>query len=295
MNIYTELYPPFFPFALTYFFDPLKIEHSWLYALMMTFLLYGINLTACLIESTVELIRSSNHRLKRAAALLIHLALLLTMIAHLLDGFYGETQQGSISEESVVIPGIGRVATRSVENIYHPDGTLKDTEVVLDIVRTEGEQIEQNIAYNEPALFDNGVWEILIQSGENEVDGFTIENRATNQVFTLSLNNKTRINEGTLTLQRVLRTQMGPFAQINWQPKKGSAESKIMALSSSAGRHSMIMLNGEQLHFKELTYRPVATVMVRYNPAILLVTFALIISTIGLVMLKLPWRQRESK
>ncbi len=295
MNIYSELYPPFFPFDLNYFFDPVKIEHSWLYALMITLLLYGISLTACLIESTINLIKTSNHRLKRVAALLIHLALLLMMVTHLVDGFYGKTLQGSLSQEGVLIPGIGQVATRSIENIYHPDGTLKDTKLVLDIVRTEGEQIERHIAYNEPALFDNGTWEIIIQSGEKVIDGFTIENRATSQVVTLSSTKETRINEGVLTLQRIVRTQMGPFALVDWQPKFGKPAQKIIGLSSSAGRHSVIVLNGEQFHFKGLTHQLVATVMVRYNPAILLASFALIISAIGLVLLKSPWRQKEVK
>jgi ABC-type cobalt transport system substrate-binding protein len=293
MNIYAELYPPFFPFDLNYFFNPIKIEHSWLYILIIMFLLYGINLSACLIESTFDLFKSSTHRLKQIAALLIHLALLLTMTAHLFDGFYGETQQGVISQDGVLIPGIGHVATHAIETTYHPDGSLKDTKVDLTIVRTNGEQTEHYIAYNEPAIFDNGKWEIIIQSGGNELNGFTIENRSTNQLIYLSVNKETHIDGGTLTLQKMVRTQMGPFAQINWKPKSGKVESKVIALSSSAGRHSTIMLNESQLHFKELTYLPVATVMVRYNPAILLVIFALIISAIGLVMLRPPWRQKN--
>ncbi|MCF6280821.1 MAG: hypothetical protein L3J28_01215 [Candidatus Polarisedimenticolaceae bacterium] len=293
MNIYTDLYPPFFPFDLNYFFDPVRIEHSWLYALIITFTLYGINLSACLIESAVELIQSKSQRLHRTAALLIHLALLLTMGAHLVDGFYGQTQHGVISQEGVLIPGIGLVRTEYIENIQHPDGSLKDTKVGLKIERANGEKINQTIAYNEPAIFDNGEWEIIIQSGENKVRGFIIKSDNSGQEISLTTEIAKQVGSGSVTLQGMINTQMGPFAQLTWQAEDGTTETKIIALTTTAGRHSSLTLGQEVFQFKELTYRPMAAVMVRYNPAILLIALALFISTIGLIMLKPVWWRRE--
>jgi hypothetical protein len=293
MNFHTALYPPFFHFDLNYFFDPVRIEHSWLYALIITFSLYGINLSASIIESAVDLVQSQTQRLRRTAALLIHLAILLTMVAHLFDGFYGQTQQGVISNEGVTIPGIGLVTAQSVENIYHPDGSLKDTKVALTVQRDNGERIEQSIAYNEPALFDNGEWEIIIQSGNREVSGFIISNRSRGEEIRLIPKSAVQTRDGTLTLLNMLNTQMGPFAQISWKPNSGKRETTVIALNTAAGRHSKLLLNQTEFHFKEFTYRPVATVMVRYNPAILLISFALIISAIGTILLKPTWWRRE--
>lgn len=293
MNIYADLYPPFFPFDLNYFFDPVRIEHSWLYALIITFILYGINLSACLIESAVDLFQSKIQRRRRTAALLIHFALLLTMGAHLIDGFYGQTQHGVISQEGVLIPGIGLVRTESVESIQHPDGSLKDTRVGLKIERANGEKIKQTIAYNEPAIFDNGEWEIIIQSGEREVRGFSIKSDSSGEEISLTAEITEPVGTGTVTLQGMIKTQMGPFAQLIWRAEDGTAETKIIALSTTAGRHSSLTLGQEVFQFKELTYRPMAAVMVRYNPAILLISFALLISTIGLIMLKPIWWRRE--
>ena len=289
MNIYVDLYPPFFPFDLNYFFDPIRIEHSWLYALMVTFLLYGINLSACLIESVVDLIQSKSQRIRRSAALLIHLALLLTMGAHLFDGFYGETRQGMITQEGVLIPGIGLVNTESVNSIYHPDGSLKDTEVLLNIKSADGNETVQRIAYNEPAIFDNGKWEIIIQSGTKQPRGFVLTNMEEGDDIPLTDGQPHQLGGGFLTLQGMVETRMGPFAKISWKPRQGGRETKIIALSPSAGEHSKLNLGGERYQFKRLIYEPTAAVMVRYNPAITLVILALLISTAGLILLCACW------
>ena len=295
MNIYADIYPPFFPFDLNYFFDPIRAEHSWLYALIITFFIFSINLTACLIESAVELVQSNTQRLRRSAALLIHLALLLTMGAHLLDGFYGETQQGTISNDGVLIPGIGLVNTTSVNNIYHPDGSLKDTEVILNIERADGEKQVQRIAYNEPAIFDNGEWEIIIQSGNKQATGFVLAHIKGGGEIALTDDRAHELKSGFIALQGMVQTKMGPFAQISWKPHQSNRETKIIALNSSAGQHSKLNLSGELYQFKELIYEPSAAVMVRYNPAILLVILALIIASIGLILLKPIGFRRQSK
>ena len=287
MNLYPDLYPPFFPFDLNYFFDPVRIEHSWLYALLVTFSLFGINLTACLIESLVELFQSDSQRTRRSAALLIHLALLLTMGAHLFDGFYGQTQQGMISQEPLLIPGIGLVHAESVDNFYHPDGSLKDTEVILKIKRADDETITKRIAYNEPAIFDGGEWEIIIQSGDKQADGFVLSSLSGKRDLRLTHHRPEQLANGFLALQGMVNTQMGPFAQISWKPNQGKRVTKIIALNQTAGQHNRLELSGEVYQFKELVYKPLAAVMVRYNPAILLVALALLISAVGLILLSL--------
>ena len=50
MNHYPKLYPKFFNLDLNFFFHPVRGEHFWLYALLLTFSLFGINLLACTIE-----------------------------------------------------------------------------------------------------------------------------------------------------------------------------------------------------------------------------------------------------
>ena len=97
MNSYPELYPSFFHLDLNYFFRPARVEHSWLYALLLTFTLFGVNLLACIIDSVIRLLNNRAGRLKASAALLFHVALVTTMIAHLVEGFYGSTQIGRAS------------------------------------------------------------------------------------------------------------------------------------------------------------------------------------------------------
>ena len=293
MNFNPDLYPPFFPFDLNYFFDPVRPVHVWLYGLLVTFTLLGLNLGACLIESIVELFQSQSRWQKRSAALLIHIALLLTMAAHLYDGFYGQTQQGAITRQGVDIPGIGQAHAISVKNYYHPDDSLKETEATLSMQLTNGEKLEKTIAYNEPAIFEGGVWEIIIQSGQNQPSGIVLINDANGHEIELAQERSLRLTSGYLTLSGMVSTQVGPFARLSWKPYQGPREQLFIALNPNAQRHNDILLSGERYRFKEMFMEPIIAVMVRYNPAILLVILGLLISTAGLILLLPQWGSRS--
>ena len=292
MNFNPDLYPPFFPFDLNYFFDPVRPVHFWLYGLIATFTLFSLNLSACLVESIVELLQSQGQRLKRCAALLIHIALLLTMAAHLYDGFYGQTQQGTITSQGVNIPGIGLVHAKSVQNFYHPDDSLKETEATLSMQLTNGEKLEKTIAYNEPAIFDGGIWEIIIQSGQNQPSGIVLIDDANGKEIKLAHEQSLRLAGGFLTLSGIVSTQVGPFAQLSWKPFQGPRVQQFIALNPNTKRHNSIMLSGERYRFKEMLMEPIVAVMVRYNPAIALVILALVISAVGLILLAPQWGTR---
>ena len=65
MNNHPELYPTFLHLDLNSFFQPVRSEHLWLYALLVTFSLFGINLLASTIDSTIRLINVKAGRLRK--------------------------------------------------------------------------------------------------------------------------------------------------------------------------------------------------------------------------------------
>ena len=127
MNFYPEVYPPFFPFNLKFFFNPIQPVHFWLYLLIFILFLFGINLLACSIESTIKIFKTKAGRIKRIAALCSHIAILLALAAHLYEGFGMEEGQVMINSSGKFLKNIGFTSLAFLENEKYPDGSLKDT------------------------------------------------------------------------------------------------------------------------------------------------------------------------
>lgn len=285
MNSYPELYPKFFHLDLNYFFRPARSEHSWLYALLLTFALFGVNLIACIVESVIRIANNRKARLKEIAALLFHVALLITMVAHLYEGFYASTQKLPITAQGVELPELGKVRVESLKNIYYPDNSLKDTEVTLSFSKPGGQRLSKNIAFNEPAIFDRGRRQVAMLSGQVTPSGVVISRSTDNRKLSLEENKPLPLEGGNLHLRGFFETGNGlPYAQFLWQPDNGNLQQHIMALGADAP-HAQIEIDGVSYRFDRVTEAPYIVAIVRYNPAIPLMLISLILASIATVML----------
>ena len=324
MNSHPELYPSFFHLDLNYFFHPARGEHVWLYALLLTFTLFGINLLACIIDSVIRLLNNRAGRLKASAALLFHVALVTTMIAHLVEGFYGSTQRLPITAQGVELPALGRVQVGSLKNIYYPDNSLKDTEVALSFSKPDGQRISKDIAFNQPAIFDGGRRQVVMLSGQMMPSGVVIARSADDQEFRLEPNKAQPLESGNLVLQGLFETTTGlPYAQLLWQGdghgkdaapddenrharlphpnplpggeganeslrefhvNDGNQQQHMMALNAGMP-HSQIRVDGELYQFRGVIETPLIVAIVRYNPAVPLMLVSLILASAAIFLL----------
>jgi len=285
MNMNPEIYPPFFPFDLQFFFQPTLTVHWWLYLLLITFSFFAINMVACFIESLIRIKSATTGKLRLFIGIFIHAALILTMAAHIYDGFYGSSGQATLSPEPTLITGIGNVSALSVHNTHHPDGSLKDTEVILKISQKNAESTQQRIAYNEPATFENGQREIIIQGGQNRPAGVILIRKHDGEIFEMMPYRPQQINGGRLTLKGVYQSQMEVLiAQFVWEKISEQPQLLTMALHDGMVRHNKITVDNEILGYKEMLEVPVVAVMTRYNPAIPIILLSLLVATIGTVL-----------
>ncbi len=285
MNMNPEIYPPFFPFNLTFFFQPVLAVHWWLYLLFLTFGLFAVNMIACFIESLIRLRTATTGRLRLLAGIFIHAALILTMAAHIHDGFYGGSGQATLSPEPTPLAGIGEVSARAVHSTYHPDGSLKDTEAILRIVRPDGETVEARMAYNEPITFDGGRREIIIQGGEKRPAGVLLVRKSDGETLEMMPYRPQSVGEGRLTLRGVYLSEMRVLiGQFVWEKIAEEPQLLTMALHHKLPRHNKITVAGEVLEYKEMLEVPVVAVMTRYNPAIPIILLSLLFASIGTVL-----------
>ncbi len=294
MNMNPELYPPFFPFDLTFFFRPALTVHWWLYLLLITFSLFAVNMVACFIESLIRLKTATTGRHKLFIGIFIHAALILTMAAHVYDGFYGTSGQATLTPKATSIAGIGDVTALSVHNSYHPDGSLKDTEVALKITQDNGQSIGKRMAYNEPAIFDGGQREIIVQSGQERPVGVVLVRKSDGAVFDMMPYQPHQINGGQLTLKGVYQSPMRVLiAEFVWEKVATQPQLLTMALHAEMVRHNKITVADEQLEYKEMLTVPVVAVMTRYNPAVPIILLGLLAASIG-TLLQISFARRQA-
>lgn len=295
MNNHPELYPTFFHLDLNSFFQPVRSEHIWLYALLVTFSLFGINLLACTIDSTIRLINVKAGRLKASAALLFHVALLITMVAHLFEGFSASTNRTMISTQGMELPGLGTAQVESLKNLYYPDNSLKDTEVTLRFSMPDGQQLRKEIAFNEPAIFDGGRRQVVMLSGQVMPAGVAITRDMDNQEFRLETNKPQVLENGNLVLQGLFKADNEiPFAQFLWQMDNGSQQQLFMALDTSQQHHAQMNIAGTIYRFKEITTTPFIVAIVRHNPAVPLMIISLMLASIATFLL-IRWLKTRNK
>lgn len=293
MDRFPEIYPPFFPNDLNFFFDPVRIEHTWLYILLFTFSLFTVNLVACIIETMVRMVQARGARPRPLAALLFHMALALILLAHLYDGIYGHEYRVALDDQVTVLPDIGEVRVEALQRHYHPDGSMKETEVDLWFRLTDGRELTRRIAYNEPALFAGGTREILIQQGDHRASGVIVSRVTDGATLDLMPHEPQRIGSGHLVLRGVSMSEMDlPVAHLLWIREDGRYETRFMVLDTKVARHAEIDVAGERIRYQGPVTTPVAFVLVRYNPAIPLVLAGLLLTTLGtLVLIRWHWRR----
>jgi hypothetical protein len=294
MDRFPRLYPPFFPNDLNFFFDPVRIEHAWLYALLVTFSLFTVNLIACIIETVVGMLQSGGIRLKPVAALMFHVALVAILIAHLHDGIYGEHHRVRLDRHGVEVPGLGVVQAEALQRHFHPDGSLKETEATLLFRLADGQTVRKTIAYNEPALFEGGTREVLIQQGGHEPAGVIVTRASDGTEIEFMPGAPHRVAGGHLILRNLYMSQMDVPVADFWFQHPGGRHPLMMVLDERVPRHAQFEIAGERYHYKGLVTSPVALVVVRYNPAIPTVLVGLLLSSIATLLLIRWMRTRRS-
>jgi hypothetical protein len=267
--------------------------HGWLYLLLLTFTLFGINLMACSIDTFIRLINNRAGRLKASAALLFHVALLVTMVAHLYEGFYASTERTMINEQERELAEIGTVRMESLKNIYHPDNTQKDAEVTLLFDRPDGQHVKKEIAFNEPAIFDGGRRQVVMLTAQKRPAGVIIHSDKENRSYHFMPDKPQHISTGLLVLQGLFQDRNRiNYAQFLWMGINGQQQQLFMVLDNRLPQKSQININGTIYRFQELVEMPFIVAIIRHNPAIPLILLGLILASFAVILLIVWIRNR---
>ena len=293
MNFLPDQYPRFALLDFSFFVQPVRSVHFWFYALIIVFTLFGINISICSVEAFFRLLKTKGNRRRQIAALLCHLSIVLALAAHLHEGLAGSSRQVKIGSRSMNLPGLGRTKTVSITRSTHPDGSLRDTEAVLDFELVDGRTIKKKISYNNPAIFNSGKDQVIILHGESEPTGLILTDSKGRTLPPLMLRSSLSLAGGVLTLNKIFQVQHGIlFAAISWKPEHNPGKTDYLALDHRLKRHNRVMAGPDVYTYVKTVEEAVIHAMVRHNPSIPYMLVSVLLLGSGCLLL-IPWGQTD--
>ena len=293
MNFLPDQYPRFALLDFGFFLQPVRAVHVWFYVLMLVFTLFGINISICTVEAFFRLLKTKLNRRRQIAALFCHLSIILALAAHLHEGLAGSSQQMRIGSRRINVPRIGRTKTASVTRSTHPDGSLKDTEAVLDFESANGKITKRKISYNNPAIFNSGKDQVILLHGENNPIGLILADSKGRRLPPLTIRSPLSLAGGVLSLSRIFPAQNKVlFAAVTWSTENNHRKTHFLALDRRFKGHSQVMAGPDVYTFAETLEEASIHAMVRHNPSIPYMLASVLLLGAGCALL-IPWGQQR--
>ncbi|MBI4917515.1 MAG: hypothetical protein HY825_16870 [Acidobacteria bacterium] len=126
-----------------FFTDP-SPWHLWLYLLVPVLGLYGLNTLLCTWDTTVERWRKGQHSPWQHGPAIVHAALLVALLAHLVGGFGSRDGDPVVVGRDWTALGDGRrVRLGDLRPEFHPGGQLAQLTASLDVA-AEGQDVPES-------------------------------------------------------------------------------------------------------------------------------------------------------
>lgn len=303
MNFNSGLYPPFFPFDLNFFFNPIRPVHFWLYLLLAVYLVFGGSLLFSTLDTLLDIIdslkkknfgRNNTPQVKTKfsprtlGAFFVHLAILLAMIAHLYEGFGGSSQRMVIGGDEnggaySRIEQIGKIKINSMNTTYYPDQSMKDSIIQAVFTLEDGTILSKTISYNNPAIFDFGTKEVILEQPRMTIIGITVVNEKMAKKLDLPFMKTVELHKGKLTFQGARQMGKGMnVAYLKWQNEKGEKKELFLMIGRNFTSHNTINIGGQSYKFFNVIEKPTFVALVRFNPSIPLILVSLVFISVGI-------------
>jgi hypothetical protein len=234
------------------------------------------------------------------SAILVHLSLVLMLFAHLIEGFYSSSerivigQPDSMGRKDRDIKGIGRVSVKDLRQIHYQDGSLKDMIIQLETLTRDKRLIKNQISYNNPATFNWGMDEIILQNGEKVYSGLVLKDDA-NQEYLLQPRKFVNLKNGKLRLTGIFDMERGwKIAEVNFYAsaknredlsRQKPSQTFFVAVNPEVQSHKSFTVNGVNYTLLRPLEDFFLLALARNNPSIPLSALAAILMTIGIIFM----------
>jgi hypothetical protein len=162
MNFAPERYEGLHGEDINFFFRNVSLINGWFYLLFAGLVLYGINAFFCTLDSVLVKLRAGVKNVTLYGGSVVHLAFMLTLVAHLVGGL--GSKQGApvtITDKPVSYGGV-ELSVAGIETSIYPNGMPKVVQATIKVRQGEKE-FERILGYNQPVALDLGAKEFLLK------------------------------------------------------------------------------------------------------------------------------------
>lgn len=159
------------------FFQPVRWEHAWFYALLGVLALYALNTALCTWDSVVQKLATKVREPSAWAPALMHVSFLLALLAHLVGGLWTVDHAPVVVGRDWAQVGPGQQArVTALAQEHLSDGRPKSVQATVELRDGSGAVRTETLGYNEPLTWDLGRELLLLEqagqhprTGENAV------------------------------------------------------------------------------------------------------------------------------
>ncbi len=264
---------------LRFFLEPIRWEHSWLYALAAVVTVWGLSALLCTYDTLRSHIKRRVSHPAAYGAPLLHLCFALGLVAHLWGGLTGESRQHIVGSAPTQIAG-ARYALAEVHTERYPNRQVRSVTVELER-QQQGKSERVTIGYNQPLLFEAGAKELLLMR-QTSMPIAVLMHRG--ERVSLAQGATRTVKEEQITLLRVYRG--------------GSLRVPVAELSVTGQRPDRFMVplgaavDGRQTRFVALRGSPAVLLTERDNPSMPLVLLTSLLAVVGVLLV--VWQRLRS-
>lgn len=278
MNYFPKHYEGLSGEDITFFFKNVKPINTWFYLMFVGFIMYGICIFCCTLDSIIKKARSRTRKIPLYGAAIVHIGFLITLAAHLIGGIWSESGMPITIADKWVQAGEYELKVTGLETTSYPNGMPRKITAQMKI-RKDGEEFDDTLGFNNPVLLDSGTKLFLLRNYGNinaivlNVDGMTMN---------LNINDVIEINGPRVLLSNLYLPPQFPLPVIQLVSRGEDGEYNKTYVR--VGSQNSQTINGANVTFEGLKATPAVVVSVKENASIPITFYAIGCFSTGMIL-----------
>ncbi|MDR4504521.1 MAG: cytochrome c biogenesis protein ResB [Candidatus Scalindua sp.] len=270
MNYWPQYYAGLSGEDIKFFFQEVHPIHIWFYVMFLAFIMYGISIFFCTLDSVVRKIRTRTRKFPLYGASIVHIGFLITLAAHLIGGIGSESGTPITVAGSWVATDDFEIKVEDFNSTSYPNGMPKRIYATMKL-RRNGQEIERVLGYNNPIVLDHGAKEILLSTYGNMPESIILD--VSGEAYDLRVGDAVTINGTKVYLADIFLPPRVRLPVAMFVSQGGETKNNQMYLP--IGKQNRQNILGKELTFIDINTSTAVVFTVKNNPSIPLTLVAI--------------------
>ncbi len=264
---------------INFFFQHVSPVNGWFYLLFAGFVLYGINAFFCTIDSVTVKLRAGVKNVTLYGGTVVHLAFMITLLAHLVGGLYSTSGRPITITNEPVKCGDVELSVKAIEVVSFPNGMPREVRATIRVKRGE-EEFDRILGYNQPVVFDLGAREFLLRQYESSPRNVTL--KINDKTHKLKLYEEFYIGDSPAIVAGLMMPPKieFPVAAIVTRPGMADAQQHYVRMD----RETPLLIGGAEVQLEDVQIYNAVMVSLKENPSIPIAFGVTLLFAVGVVM-----------